>query len=167
MYRPPLSPLPNNLPTRIPQCPKYGDESKRFHHQITCDQQDFNTLAALRRSWGLSTRLSSLLGFCSGDEKEWTDWIHERLNELKFEPDGGYLSKQLSIEIVLGWSPLRISIVVLGPFLLSLAVGLWFQSRNPMDLATIQTAWGIASYIVTAGSCESSTIRVKMTLKCG
>jgi hypothetical protein len=83
-------------------------------------------------------------------------WIHQALNDSKDEPHNGLYSKQLSLEIVLGWSPFRIAIVVLGPFLLSLAVGLWFQSRNPTDLATIQTAWGIASVIVTAGSCEFS-----------
>jgi hypothetical protein len=63
----------------------------------------------------------------------------------------------ISLEIVLGQSPLRIAIVVLQPFLLILAIGLWFQSRNPTNLATVQTVWGIASYIVTAGSCESTT----------
>jgi hypothetical protein len=60
----------------------------------------------------------------------------------------------LSLEVVLGWSPVRISIVILSPIILSLAIGLWFQSRNPRDLITIQTAWGIATYVVTTGSCK-------------
>jgi hypothetical protein len=75
------------------------------------------------------------------------------LNDLKTQPDTSASSKQLSLAIVLAWSPLRISIVVLGPVLLSLAVGLWFQARDPTDLATIQTASAIASYIFTARSC--------------
>ncbi len=98
--------------------------------------------------------MSSLLGASHGYEDDWTKWIHKILNDLQNEPDSGPDSKQLSLEIVLGWSPLRITIVVLGPILLSLAVGLWFQSRNWTDLATIQTAWGIASYIMTSGSGE-------------
>jgi hypothetical protein len=89
----------------------------------------------------LSYRLFSLPGFSSGDERLWTEWIRDVLNNVKDRPDTSAESKQLSLEIVLGRSPLRISIVVLGPFLLSLAVGLWFQSRNPTDLATFQTAW--------------------------
>jgi hypothetical protein len=78
---------------------------------------------------------------------------------VKYHPTSSEFSQQLSLEIVLGWSPLRISIMVLGPVLLSLAIGLWFQSKNPTDLATIQTAWGIASYSVTAGSCEFANLK--------
>jgi hypothetical protein len=40
------------------------------------------------------------------------------------------------------------------PVLLSLAVGVWLNSRDWADLATIQTAWGTASYVVTAGGCK-------------
>lgn len=57
----------------------------------------------------------------------------------------------LSLEIILGWPAIRISVVVLLPVVLSLVIGLWFQSRDWTDLATIQTAWALASYIVTAG----------------
>lgn len=49
---------------------------------------------------------------------------------------------------------MRITIVVFFPVLLSLAVGLWLNSNDWTDLATIQTAWGTASYIVTAGGCK-------------
>jgi hypothetical protein len=102
----------------------------------------------------MGSLLPSLLGFSRSDERLWTKWIRNILNEVKDQPDTCAESKQISLKIVLGWSPSRISIVVLGPFWLSLAVGLWFQSRNPTDLAMIQTAWGIASYIVTTGGGE-------------
>jgi hypothetical protein len=59
-----------------------------------------------------------------------------------------------ALELVLDWSVARITFVVLLPVLLSLAVGVWLNSRDWTDLATIQTAWGTASYVVTAGGCE-------------
>jgi hypothetical protein len=129
------------------QCLKrdLGDLSKRFYKQLPCNQQDLNTLAAFRRSWGLSCRLSSLFCVSRNDEEDWTKWVHEILNGFQYKPDSGPDSKQLSLGVVLGWSPLRITIVVLGPVLLSLLVGLWFELRNWIDLATIQTAWGMAS----------------------
>lgn len=59
-----------------------------------------------------------------------------------------------SLELVLGWSSTRISVVVLLPVLLSLAIGIYLNSSNWSDLATIQTAWGTASFVVTAGGCR-------------
>ena len=56
------------------------------------------------------------------------------------------MANSFSLEIVMGWSPFRIILVIFVPVILSLAIGLWFQARDPTDLATIQTAWGIASY---------------------
>ena len=114
------------------KCPKQdsgNEESKKFHKQLICNQQDLNTLAAFRRSWGLSRRLSSLFGSSLGYERAWRDWIHKYFNYCQYEPDNRGDSKNLSLETVLGWSPLRIAIVVLGPFLLSLAISLWFQSK--------------------------------------
>jgi hypothetical protein len=84
--------------------------------------------------------LSNLLwAYKSGAENagDWTAWIHESLNEGSTNPRKG---PGLSIEAVLGWSPIRISIVVLTPVILSLVIGIWFQSRNPTDLVTVQTA---------------------------
>jgi hypothetical protein len=61
---------------------------------------------------------------------------------------------KLSLEIIFGWSPFRIVVVILGSVLLSLAISIWFQSRDPTDLSIIQVVWGIASYVATAGSCK-------------
>jgi hypothetical protein len=54
--------------------------------------------------------------------------------------------------------PICISVVVLFLIILSFSIGMWFQSRDPTDLVTIQTAWGIASYVATAGGCKSSIL---------
>lgn len=64
--------------------------------------------------------------------------------------DGKY-----AIELVLGWSMTRISVVVLLPVLLSLANGVYLNAQDWSDLATIQTAWGTASYIVTTRDRKS------------
>lgn len=81
----------------------------------------------------------------------WADWVHQVLNNRSHD----VLKGTYSLEIVLEWSSTRITIVVFFPVLLSLAVGFWLNAKDWTDLATIQTAWGTASYIVTAGGCQS------------
>lgn len=81
----------------------------------------------------------------------WANWIHQTLNNGLNDVPTTY-----ALELVLDWSATRISIVVLLPVLLSLAIGLWLNSSAWTDLATIQTAWGTASYVVTAGGCKCS-----------
>lgn len=101
-------------------------------------------------------RLSALYwAYCLGakDTGDWTTWIQKSFNEGSINPRE-YNEHSLSLEIILGWSLIRISVVVLTPVVLSLAIGIWFQSRNPTDLVMVQTAWGIATYIVTTGTCE-------------
>ncbi|KAF5604380.1 hypothetical protein FPCIR_926 [Fusarium pseudocircinatum] len=78
----------------------------------------------------------------------WSDWIHYTLNNKRLD----ILEGEYGLELVLDWSVTRISIVVLVPVLLSLAIGIWLNAKAWTDLATIQTAWGTASYIVTAGA---------------
>lgn len=92
-----------------------------------------------------------------GIEEEWVDWIDKALNSRSNDPTTCD-EKLLSIEVVLGWSTLRISIVVLAPVILSLAVGFWLNSKNWGDSTTIQTAWSVASYIATAGACQYTVI---------
>jgi len=83
--------------------------------------------------------------------EKWAEWIHTNLNDDSNNPMDPWDKGHLSLEIILGWSAARISVVVLVPIALSLAIGLWFNSRDWTDLLTIQAAWAIASYIVTAG----------------
>ncbi|KAK0611631.1 hypothetical protein B0T14DRAFT_571508 [Immersiella caudata] len=89
--------------------------------------------------------------------EKWTQWVFDCLDNrsLDIMDEAAY-----SLEIVLGWSPSRIAIAVLSPVLLSLAVGLWFNSRDWTDLATIQTAWGVASYIATAGGLVAAVLGI-------
>ncbi|KAF5977936.1 hypothetical protein FCOIX_6268 [Fusarium coicis] len=75
-------------------------------------------------------------------------WATFRLHYTRLD----ILEGEYGLELVLDWSVTRISIVVLIPVLLSLAIGIWLNSKAWTDLATIQTAWGTASYIVTAGA---------------
>jgi hypothetical protein len=85
--------------------------------------------------------------------EEWMKWVDEALNHGSDVPAEG---KRLSIELVLGWSVTRISVVASIPLILSLAIGLWLNSSNWTDNITIQTAWLVASYVVAAGACMSS-----------
>jgi hypothetical protein len=78
-------------------------------------------------------------------------WITKALNQESNNPLKG---EMLSLEVILGWSAPRISVVVLAPVLLSLRIGLWLNSRNWSDATTLQTTWGVASYIATAGACK-------------
>lgn len=87
--------------------------------------------------------------------KEWAAWVQENLNSRKLRSGLGPPSRAICLEMVIDWCPTRISIVVLVPVLLSLIIGIWYQSKDPNDMNTIQTAWTIASYIASAGGCKS------------
>jgi hypothetical protein len=115
-----------------------------FHQHINASAEDETTLAALH--WAYQSWTS--------DKQDWALWTHESLNYASLHPQRCPLEHALSLEVVLGWSIFRITLVVLSPVVLSLVLGLWFQSRAHTDLATLQTAWGIASYVATAGGCE-------------
>ncbi|KAI1118125.1 hypothetical protein F5Y14DRAFT_447536 [Nemania sp. NC0429] len=91
----------------------------------------------------------------------WANWVHQALNDRANDvPNGTY-----SLELVLGWSATRISVVVLLPVLLSLAVGLYLNSRDWSDLTTIQTAWGTASYVVTTGGLLAALLAILSSIE--
>jgi hypothetical protein len=115
-----------------------------IHTRVTMDAQGANDLHRLflaYKSWWSPDRI--------GDG--WAVWIHETINDASENPRANPDGDALSFEVVLGWSKFRIAVVILLPILLSLVIGIWFNSRNWNDLSTIQTAWGIASYVATAG----------------
>ncbi|KAH6844601.1 hypothetical protein B0I37DRAFT_165538 [Chaetomium sp. MPI-CAGE-AT-0009] len=89
--------------------------------------------------------------------EKWTQWVFDCLDNgtLDTTDVGAY-----SLEVVLGWSPSRIAIAVLAPVMLSLVVGLWLNARDWGDLATIQMAWGVASYIATAGGLIAAVLGI-------
>ncbi|EXF73809.1 hypothetical protein CFIO01_05740 [Colletotrichum fioriniae PJ7] len=90
----------------------------------------------------------------------WGDWIHQELNNNSHD----VLNGKYSLELVLGWSVTRIAVVILIPVVLSLVIGLWFNSKDWTDLTTIQTAWSIASYIVTAGGFVAALLGIMSSL---
>ncbi|KAG8158596.1 hypothetical protein KVR01_011718 [Diaporthe batatas] len=119
------------------------------HERVQIDEKaaaDLRLLLLLYRCWHVPPSIS----------REWARWIHEEFNC----GSNDVLQGRFSIELVLGWSSTRITIVVLLPVLLSLVVGLWMNSQNWTDLATIQTAWGTASYIVTAGGLTAALLGI-------
>ncbi|KAI0097998.1 hypothetical protein GGR51DRAFT_452604 [Nemania sp. FL0031] len=115
------------------------------HERVELDKNgiaDLQLLLYTYKKWWVSDSTARL----------WANWIHATLNNgSNVVPDGTY-----SLEIVLGWSGARIAVVVLVPVLLSLAIGVYINSQNWTDLTTIQTAWSIASYVVTSGGRKST-----------
>ncbi|KAI5923637.1 hypothetical protein F4810DRAFT_710378 [Camillea tinctor] len=108
--------------------------------------EDLQLLLSAYKSWYVHKHIS----------QAWAEWIHRTLNKSS----GNLGPETYGLELVLGWSVNRISIVILFPVLLSLAVGLWLNSRAWTDLATIQTAWGAASYIVTTGGILAALLGI-------
>jgi hypothetical protein len=116
---------------------------------------DLHRLLLAYKSWWSPSRIGH----------GWAVWIHKTINDISenpcIRPDG----EALSIEVVLGWPKFRIAVVILLPTLLSLIIGIWFNSQNWSNLSTIQTAWGIASYIATARGCKFSMSKNLRCLK--
>ncbi|KAG9229979.1 hypothetical protein BJ875DRAFT_546542 [Amylocarpus encephaloides] len=113
-----------------------------------------------RQIWLNVIRLHGLRAYLSWGNisSNWNPWIQDSVNYGANEygalgrEDEGAVTHPQSLEIVLCWGSIRVSVVILFPVILSFLIGMWFQSRNPTDLATIQIALRIASYVVTAGS---------------
>lgn len=81
---------------------------------------------------------------------EWHQWVCVKLNGSRHDPTkpgkhGGY-----SLSCQFRWSRKRITFAVLSPLLGSIVAGIWYQQVT----GDVQTAWGIASYIMTAAACE-------------
>lgn len=124
------------------------------HERIHLDKNgaaDLQVFLHMYKSWSVPSHIALA----------WANWIHQTLNNNSLDVvDGSY-----AIEVVLDWSPTRISIVILFPVLLSLAIGLWLNSVAWTDLATIQTAWGTASYVVTAGGLLAALLVLSAALQ--
>lgn len=85
------------------------------------------------------------------DGDRWRDWITANLNANSSDTVQG----TLTLGLVLQWSPYKLAVWGLTPFLLSLAVGFWYSftsQANEDHVAIVQTGWTIASYIVTCGA---------------
>ena len=128
-------------PSSYTQC----DWRAGSHSSVSLKSEEERTLRQMLlayRSWSRDSYV----------DDSWAQWIHSSLNNGNADPKGNSRDRSLSLEVVLGWSPLRLTVAVCFPVALSLAIGLWMQSRDPTDLTTIQTAWTVASYVVTASA---------------
>lgn len=86
-------------------------------------------------------------------DSTWLAFLHKELNNMDSNPREG----RYSLQLVLSWSAPKLVIWGSIPILLSLFIGFSyiFKSHTGEDpVAIVQTAWGIASYIVTAGACK-------------
>ena len=85
-------------------------------------------------------------------ECAWNEWIHKHLNNNSSIPSEG----RYSIELLFSWSVWRLAVATSIPVVLSLIVGLWYQTLEPREVREdpTETAWVIATYIITAGACE-------------
>lgn len=84
-------------------------------------------------------------------EQKMAFFVHKELNNLESNPR----LETYSLQLVLSWSALKIVIWGSTPILLSLVIRFlyMFKSHPGEDpVAIVQTAWGISSYIVTAGA---------------
>lgn len=118
------------------------DPAKGVHHLVKLDK---GTKVALTDFW----RDYSTSWYDRDDH--WLQWIHENFNNSSFNTEDG----TLALEVRLRWSPTKLVLWGTLPILLSLAIGFWLMYSSPKGedrLAVIQTAWAIASYIVTTAT---------------
>ncbi|KAI0149118.1 hypothetical protein BJ166DRAFT_57196 [Pestalotiopsis sp. NC0098] len=119
------------------------------HELVALDNEgvaDLKSFLATYRQWRVSDRMN----------QAWAEWIHHTMNNRsRYIHEGDYM-----LGIVLGWSVRRITVVICFPILVSLAIGIWINSNDWTDLATIQTAWGTASYILTAGGLFAALLAI-------
>lgn len=81
----------------------------------------------------------------------WMNWIHKNFNNNSVNPEDG----KYALQLLLRWSPLKLVIWASIPIIFSLVIGLWYMiSPHPGEdyVAVVQTAWTIASYIVTTAA---------------
>jgi cytochrome b subunit of formate dehydrogenase len=84
-------------------------------------------------------------------QDRWMDWIHQNFNNNSTNPEDG----KYALQLLLRWSPLKLVIWSSIPIIFSLAIGLWYMiSPHPGEdyVAVVQTAWTIASYIITTAA---------------
>jgi hypothetical protein len=59
----------------------------------------------------------------------------------------------LSLELIYSWSAFRLSVVVVVPLLLSLAIGIWYMKIT----GDVVAAWTISLYVVTSAAGKPVT----------
>jgi hypothetical protein len=132
----------------IYQC--HPDED--YHSEVELDRATELALAELYHAYRSNRR---------DKDGYWKRWIHHFFNEGDRSPEKG----RYALRFVPTWSVRKILLFSFVPIVLSLVIGFWymFTSHDPQSdrVAIVQTAWTIASYIVTTagGTYESSSTR--------
>ena len=121
----------------IYECTEQG-----VHRRVRVDQSTQDILAEMFRAYNSGRR---------DTDSRWIYFVHKELNKMQSNPRLG----KHSLQLVLSWSALKLVVWGSTPILLSLFIGFWYMfSSHPGEdpVAIVQTAWGISSYIVTAGA---------------
>jgi ankyrin repeat protein len=115
---------------------------KGYHTSVDLDQRTIRTLSQL---YGEYKTLSK------DKDKRWEDWIQVHFNLSDPNPRKG----KYTLELILRWSIVKITLYGMAPILLSLVIGFWYMTTPGDDRnAIVQTAWTISSYIITGGGGE-------------
>jgi len=89
------------------------------------------------------------------EDRDWYLWIKNNMNEQK-DNLAHPLEGEFSLKLVYEWSAWRITLVIIGPPLVSLLVGILYAHFT----GDVVAAWTIALYIVTCTLGEhSATVR--------
>lgn len=80
--------------------------------------------------------------------ENWADYIHKNFNGNSEGPG----EDNLSIQLLLGWSVVKIVIMSLTPVILSLAIRIYYQKVYQ----DVGTAWVISTYIVVAAAASKN-----------
>jgi len=86
------------------------------------------------------------------NDDRWLRWLKEELNSNSKDPEAGRYALRLDLR----WSAPKIIFWTASPVVLSLAIAFWYSYKpralDADDVAVVQTAWTIASYIITAAA---------------
>ena len=108
------------------------------------------------------SRFHTYPAYTPQDSKEWAEWVYQNFNDNQKYP----FRSELSLKLIIRWSPNRMIFAATFPLLLSLAVGFWYMALSGAEDGT-SAAWTIASYIVTAGAFLIALLAVLSSLKNG
>jgi hypothetical protein len=88
--------------------------------------------------------------------ENWADYIHKNFNGSSEGPGEG----NFSIQLLLGWSVVKIVVMSLTPVILSLAIGTYYQKVHQ----DVGTAWVISTYIVAAAASKIQASQFVLTI---
>ncbi|KAL3419575.1 hypothetical protein PVAG01_08073 [Phlyctema vagabunda] len=130
------------------------DVLKGTHVKIELRHQEQRTLSLFMTAYNASHRRPD-----AGVDEAWVGWVREQFNKKQRYPT----ESAYSLELIYGWSPVRLTIAVVAPTLFSFLAGLVYMIQTD----DVQTAWTISSYIVTAAGAIVALLGILGALKEG